>query len=99
MGGYWFDTWSSVRVDNHVPRHAARHGRIERAIHSHRKRVAAREGLFYAAANSSDAEVVADDGNSYRADVADDRLDVFKVFALARAVEPDVVPVGGIEVL
>ena len=87
-----------VLVDDHVPGHAAGHRRVERAVHADGRRAAARERPGHAAAHAGDAEVVAEHRNAGLADAADDRLAVFEVLALLRAVEQHVVPVGRIEV-
>src|SRR4051794_12051479 len=88
----------SVSIVNHVPRHPARHGCVERAGHADRRGLAASERAFHSSADARNAEVVADDRNAGLADAADDGFDVFQLLALARPIEQDVVPMGWIEV-
>jgi len=51
-----------------------------------------------AAANAGNAEVVAHDGNPRLADAPDDGLDVLELLFFLRAVQQNVVPMGGIEI-
>ena len=86
------------RINDHVPRHAARHRRVERTIHADRLRPAARERPGHTPAHAGDAEVVAHYRNTRLAHVADDRFHIFEMLALARPVEQHVVPVCGVEI-
>ena len=87
-----------LRIDDHVPSHAVEHGGIVRALHADRGRLAAGIVARGAAGDAGDAEIVAENRDARLPDAADDGFDVFDVAGALRAIEEDVVPVGGIEV-
>ena len=68
----------SVAVIDHVPDHAVRHRRIERALHAHRLRATPRKRALDPPRHAGNREVVAQDGDAGLADVADDGFDVLQ---------------------
>ena len=88
-----------LRIDDHVPRHAARHRRIDRAVHPDRHRLAAGKPPGHAATDAGDAEVVAHDRNAGLAEPTNDRLAVLQMLALLRPIEQHIVPMSRIEIL
>ena len=88
-----------VRVDDHVPDGAEGEGVVDGAVHADGEGAAPGPGAGDAARDAGDAEVVAEHGDAGFAHVAKDGFDVFDVLGAARAIDEDVVPVGGVEVL
>ena len=86
-------------VVNHVPDHAVGHREVVGALHADRGGAAARVGAGGAAGDAGEAEIVTQRGDARLAQAPDDRLDVLDVLGAPGAVEQDVMPVGGIEVL
>lgn len=99
MGGGGYGSRGGVAVDDHIPGHAVGHGFVEGAIHADRFGLSAGERAFDASGYAGDAEVVAEDGDSGFADALDEYFQVFELFIFEGAIEEDVVPEGGIEIL
>lgn len=101
MGNLRLCAGRGLGVVNHVPDHAFGDGcRIDIVDPLHADRLGAAacvvEGMT--SAHSGEAEVVAEDRNARFPDVADDLLEMLHLGLLIRAVQQNVVPVGGIEV-
>ena len=86
----------------HVPHHALlNRGGVDlrNAVHDDALGVAAGGAAGHAAGHAGEREVVADDGDAGFADIADHLFDLFDLLCALRAIQEDVVPVRGIEVL
>lgn len=86
-------------VNDHVPDGAEGEGLVDGAVHADGEGAAPGPGAGDASRDAGDAEVVAEDGDAGFAHVTKDGFDVFDVLGAAGAVDEDVVPVGGVEVL
>ena len=88
------------RVVHHVPDHSVRNGNIfGGAIHAESDGVSASERGGDAAADTGQAEVVTQHRNARFAHPANNSFDFFDLLRPLRAVEKNVVPVCGIEIL
>ena len=89
-----------VGVVHHVPDHSVRNGNVfGGAIHAEGDGVSASQGRGHAAADPSQAEVVAQHRDARFAHAANNGFDFFDLLRPLRAVEKNVVPVRGIEIL
>ena len=86
-------------IVNHVPDHAARHGKFERPLHSHRRRAAAGIRARGATGDPGEAEIITHDRDARLPKPPDDGLQVLHLRGFFRAGEQHVVPVGWIEIL
>lgn len=99
MGGWGYGSRGGVAVDDHIPGHALGHGCVEWFVHAHGFGLSAGERAFDTAGNAGDAEVIAEDGDACLADALDERLEVIELLIFQGAIEEDIVPEGGIEIL
>jgi hypothetical protein len=91
--------WRRIPVINHVPDASVRNRIVERSIHADGDRAAAPVGSTCSPADPGQAEVVSEDGNPRFAHSPDDGLDVLRVLGTLGAVEKNVIPVSGVEIL
>jgi len=93
------DTLRSLRVVDHVPHHSLRQRQRIAPVAADRLRPPAGERAADARRHPCEAEVVPHDRDARLSDVADELFEAVHLRDLLRAVEQDVVPEAGVEVL
>ena len=100
MGDGRQSTGRCARVVNHVPNHSIRNGDIlGGSIHSHCDRTAAPQRPADPATNAGQAEVVSEHRDSGLSHPPNNCPDLFDLLRTLRAVQQNVMPVRGVEIL